>query len=394
MSDNFCILPFVHLATHPNGDVTPCCESHLLPTNGNKKLDLNNNTIDEIRNSESFLELKKSFKENKKHKSCSICWDRESNGIESRRERENKKHGVNQITRGYFLEKQPLLNVELRLGNICNAKCLICQPHSSSKWNEDVDVLKKIKFNVVGDYDKYVIEKEWYRGDDLYSQLINNYETVNHLWFNGGEPTLIKEHYSFLQKLIDIGKSKNITLDYNINGSMVPDELIEIWKQFHHVGVTISLDDIGDRLYYSRFPTTFESVKKSIRKLEKHDITYTLIPTISLLNIFNIINIYEYFQNNFKKGNQPGINFVIHPAFLSINNLSNEHKNTIIENLEKSTMNKSHIENIIFHLQKKQTHGLGPFKVFINSLDKKRNLDITKYLPEYMDTFSKSNILL
>jgi len=74
--------------------------------------------------------------------------------------------------------------------------------------------------------------------------------------------------------------------------------------------------------------------------------------------------------------------------------LSNEHKDKIIKNLEKSTMNKSHIENIIFHLQKKQTHGLGPFKVFINSLDKKRNLDITKYLPEYMDTFSKSNILL
>jgi pyruvate-formate lyase-activating enzyme len=394
MSDNFCILPFVHLATHPNGDVTPCCESHLLPKNDSKKLDLNSNTIDEIRNSQSFLELKKSFKENRKHKSCNVCWDRESNGIESRRERENKKHGVNQITKGYFIEKQPLLNVELRLGNICNAKCLICQPHSSSKWNEDVDVLKKIKFNVVGDYDRYVIEKEWYRGDDLYSQLINNYETVNHLWFNGGEPTLIKEHYSFLQKLIDVGKSKNITLDYNINGSMVPDELIKIWKHFHHVGVTISLDDIDDRLYYSRFPTTFESVKKSIRKLEKHDITYTLIPTISLLNIFNVVNIYEYFENNFKKGNPPGINFVIHPAFLSINNLSNEHKDKIIKNLEKSTMNKSHIENIIFHLQKKQTHGLGPFKVFINSLDKKRNLDITKYLPEYMDTFSKSNILL
>ena len=27
MSDTFCILPFTHLSTRPNGDITPCCRS-------------------------------------------------------------------------------------------------------------------------------------------------------------------------------------------------------------------------------------------------------------------------------------------------------------------------------------------------------------------------------
>jgi len=386
------------MATHPNGDVTPCCESQFKPMNGDKKLNLNTNTIDEIRNSETFTELRDSFIKNEKHSACSICWDRESKGIESRRTRENINHGVNQLTKGYFIDKMPLLNVELRLGNICNAKCLICQPHSSSKWNEDVDALKKINFNVVGDYDKYIVEREWYRGNKLYDQLINQYDDVNHLWFNGGEPTLIKEHYKFLQELINNGKSKKISLEYNINGSQVPDELIAIWKEFRHVGVTVSMDDIGERLYYSRFPTKWESVKHSISKLEKNDITYTIIPTVSLLNIHNIVEIYEYVDKNFKKGNLPGINFVVHPPFLSINNLDDESKEKIKEKVKNSFLDDDIIgigtraTHIIYHLEQESTHGMNPFKVFINTLDKQRNVNILDYLPEYKRLFGKKLI--
>ena len=390
--DSFCILPFVHLATHPNGDVTPCCESHLKPINGSTKLNLNTNTIEEIRNSESFIELRESFINGEQPTSCNVCWKRESEGILSRRERENSKYGINQLTKSYFINKLPLLNVELRLGNICNAKCLICQPHSSSKWNEDVDALKKINFNVVGDYDKYIIEREWYRNESLYNQLIDEYPNLNQIWINGGEPTLIKEHYAFLKKLIQNGKAKKISLDYNINGSGVPDELIEIWKEFHHVGVTVSMDDIGDRLYYSRFPTKFEDVKKTIYKLEENDITYTIIPTISLLNIFNVVEIFEFIDDNFKKGNKPNINFVIHPPFLAIKNLDDESKQKIEDTLINSSLHKPHIDNILFHLKMESTHGMKPFKIFINTLDKQRNLNIKDYIPEYKELFSNDII--
>ncbi len=397
-NSTFCILPFVHMATHPNGDVTPCCESQFKPMNGDKKLDLNVNTIDEIRSSETFTELRDSFIKNKKHSACSICWDRESKGIESRRIRENDNHGVNEITKGYFIDKMPLLNVELRLGNICNAKCLICQPHSSSKWNEDVDALQKIKFNTVTNYQHYRIEREWYRGNKLYDQLINKYDNINHLWFNGGEPTLIKEHYKFLQELINNGKSKKISLEYNINGSQVPDELIAIWKEFRHVGVTVSMDDIGDRLYYSRFPTKWEDVKNSIYKLEENDITYTIIPTVSLLNIHNIVEIFKYIDENFKKGNLPGINFVVHPPFLSVNNLDNESKEKIKEKVKNSNLDDDRIgvgtraSHIIYHLDQEPTHGLKPFKIFINTLDKQRNVNILDYLPEYKRLFGPNLI--
>lgn len=66
--------------------------------------------------------------------------------------------------------------------------------------------------NTVTNYQHYTIEREWYRGNKLYDQLINKFDNINHLWFNGGEPTLIKEHYKFLQEFINNGKSKKISL--------------------------------------------------------------------------------------------------------------------------------------------------------------------------------------
>ena len=393
MSSTFCVLPFTHLATHPNGDVTPCCESKLKPKNGDKLLNLNTDSIEDIRNSESFTNLRSELKNGIQSTACTFCWKAEKDGLESKRIRENARFGVNSITQPYFEKNQPLLNVELRLGNICNTKCLICSPGSSSKWNEDTKAFRFINDPNLADYQyQVVIPKEWYRNDDIYSD-ISNQPMLKHLWFNGGEPTLIKEHFIFLKKLIDNGSSKKITLEYNINGSYMPDELIELWKQFFHVYVTISLDDIGDRLYYSRYPTKFSTVSDTIKKLEDNSITYTLIPTVSILNIFNIVEIYNYFIENFKGGNDPGLNFVKHPYFLSIGNLSDEHKLNILNDIEKSNLPSMWIDFIKHAMSEPSKIGYGSFIKYITTIDKQRKLNIVDYLPEFTSMFNNPKII-
>jgi len=397
MSKTFCVLPFVHLATHPNGDVTPCCDSALNPTdkNGNK-LNLNTNTVDEIRNSDSYQKLRSDMINGIQNPACSFCWDAESKNLESRRERENEKYSVNDVTKNYYIDNFYLLNVELRLGNVCNMKCLICHPHSSSKWNEDSDALTKSNFrNFYEDVDLYskkIIEKEWYRTDFFYQQLINDYPKLNHLWINGGEPTLIKEHYQFLKKLIDNGKSKKISLEYNINGSNISDELISLWKQFRFVQVTISMDDIGDRIFYQRYPTKFDDVINTIKKLEKNDVVYTIIPTISLYNVYNVVNILEYINKN-TRGNRPGLNFVYHPYHLTISNLPNIEKETLISMWKKSNIDSDYLDTLIFEISKKENYNINTFKKYTEILDKKRNLKVLDYLPEYEWLFADNKLL-
>jgi len=173
----------------------------------------------------------------------------------------------------------------------------------------------------------------------------------------------------------------------------MPDELIELWKQFFHVYVTISLDDIGDRLYYSRYPTKFSTVSDTIKKLEDNSITYTLIPTVSILNIFNIVEIYNYFIENFKGGNDPGLNFVKHPYFLSIGNLSDEHKLNILDNISKSNLPSMWVDFIKHAMSEPSKIGYGSFIKYITTIDKQRKLNIVDYLPEFTSMFNNPKII-
>ena len=55
------------------------------------------------------------------------------------------------------------------------------------------------------------------------------------LYFAGGEPTLIEEHYEILDKVIEMGYADKLELRYNPNGIELSDRLLEQWKHFKKV---------------------------------------------------------------------------------------------------------------------------------------------------------------
>jgi hypothetical protein len=54
---SFCVLPFNHLATHPDGKVTPCCESKLYAKE-DRELFLGIDSIEKVRNHSQFKQLR------------------------------------------------------------------------------------------------------------------------------------------------------------------------------------------------------------------------------------------------------------------------------------------------------------------------------------------------
>lgn len=367
VKDSFCVLPFSHLATHPDGGVTPCCESRHYA----KGYNLNNQNFKDILNSRDFEEVRQSMLEGRKHPSCNFCYKREEQGLDSKRIQENKKYNFNENTLEYFTSR-PLISAELRLGNICNAKCLICNPWSSSKWNEDASVVyhKKVEF-----------KQEWYKDLKFYSTLIENSHDLIHIWFNGGEPTLIKEHISLLERLVYLKKSNSISLEYNINGTNLPNKLLKLWKKFKQVNLSVSIDDINERLYYSRFPIRHTNVIENLQILSKTDFNIIINPTVSLYNIFNIHNVYKFFKTNFNK--EIVLNFVKRPLILTINNLPEECKLEVLNNVKSNNLPEQMYRDIEFNLYNGKNLGLTPFFNFTNKLDKHRNISILEYLPEY-----------
>ena len=46
----------------------------------------------------------------------------------------------------------------------------------------------------------------WSEREDL-EDLLKHCDNVKTFYINGGEPTLIKQHFAFLQRLVDMGKT-------------------------------------------------------------------------------------------------------------------------------------------------------------------------------------------
>ena len=220
---SFCILPFTHLATHPDGKVTPCCESKLWSSDGTNNLLLGKSDLQSIRTSKNFNKLRNDMLSGRLNKSCNFCYDREKAGLDSKRTRENIKYDIDYSNIENY-KSLPLESIELRLGNICNAKCVICHPFASSKWNEDItDEIRAIDES----YNKAIIENTWFRDNDFYNSLLEKSDQIKHIWFNGGEPLLIKEHLAFLNKLLELNITQNIELEYHTNGTLITEKIIK-----------------------------------------------------------------------------------------------------------------------------------------------------------------------
>jgi len=378
IKDTLCVLPFSHLATHPAGQVTPCCESPLNAENDGVELNLNYNSIEEIRSCGSFTKLKQDMLNGIENKACEYCYSREKQGIESKRNRENRRWGLTEKTLDYFL-KSPLIYTEMRLGNTCNLKCLICNPWSSSKWNEDAEV---------AGYSKVTIDRSWFKNLKVYNDLSNHSNSLKHIWFNGGEPTLIKEHMQFLLKLVEKNKSKEITLEYHTNGTNLPPKLIELWQNFKQIKLSFSVDDIEERLYYQRFPSKHDVVVNNIINIKNEGSINTdieIVPTVSLYNVYNLDRLYKFYQDEVSIRVNI-INFLTYPSKLAIFNLPDQDKDMLLEKYS-NVLPQSVLGELKYNFFKEQSQGLDKFINFTKSLDNHRNISILDYLPEYSEYF-------
>ena len=104
MSETFCPLPWNHLATHPHGICTLCCESNQEQGQSQAFNKTRNEAFrefltlqkvddfSEITNSDSFSKVRLQMLNGEKPVECSKCWEAESVGNKSKRYYESRRH--------------------------------------------------------------------------------------------------------------------------------------------------------------------------------------------------------------------------------------------------------------------------------------------------------------
>lgn len=387
MSKTLCVLPWMHLATHPNGGASLCCRSNhtdaiswAKKTGSQSLVSLDNDNISDIMNSEKFIEVRQKMLNGERPIECEGCWSDEDKGIKSKRQYENERwaHIIPKLEQKAKLDDINLIYIELRLGNVCNNACLTCNSYSSSKWYPDE---KKISQDLSWFKLRPLENFKWFEKDEFYFDLAHKSKFVEEIYINGGEPTLIKQHFEYLKYLINLNVAENVHLVYSLNMMDIPDQLIKLWEPFKKVTVNASIDDVGLRNYYIRYPTQWDQTVSSINKLNQlSNVDWHVTQTVSMLNIHNLTELSDWLQSNYSK--TPYHNYVLYPDYLSLatlpdfykEELRNHYSNKLPEYQRNDLFAKLHVSY--------EPQLLTKAKEFITAVDKARNLNYKDYIPE------------
>jgi radical SAM protein with 4Fe4S-binding SPASM domain len=405
MKDNntFCIYPWIHLNTWPDGKVFQCCLTGWQNSIGN----LEHNSLEEIWNNDYMKDLRKHMLGGKKHWSCKKCYEQEEKGINSSRVSANKnfKHHIPRAfestdSNGHNHDFK-LVYWDFRFSNICNFKCRMCGSFLSSKWAEEEQK------NGGGLVNEKVIHIDNHTKENLkLSDYIDNFiKDVEEVYFAGGEPLLMDDHYYVLQKLIEVGNTK-CKIRYNTNLSKLKYknyDCLEYWKHFERVSIFASIDDIGSRAEYARNGTVWEKINSNLRKIIS-DAPDVELQTSTTVNIWNIMYIPEIVDYLIDLGIPPYHiamnNILTNPAEYHINILPDEMKNKIRKNLQDhlNSMNQEtrkyfddkyqSILNFLNESPDEIDNIRQKFKRRIIRLDDIRNENFVKIFPVYEEWFN------
>ena len=326
VSDTFCVLPWIHLNTWPNGNVYPCCLTDWREDIGNLK----DATLEQLWNGGKMKELRKYMLEGKKHDNCRKCFQQEDNGLDSTRTSSNrhfKKH-IPDITKNTLKNGHnndfKLIYWDFRFSNLCNMKCRMCGSFLSSKWYED-----DIKIFGGSELDRALINVNDYSKKDIQLYLEEFMDDVEEIYFAGGESLIIDEHYEILEYAIKNGFAENLEIRYNSNGVEWREDLFELWSNFKKVRFHYSVDSIFKMNEYIRYPSKWERTEEVFHILDNEttdNVEVTVACAVNALNIFYIPDFIRWkLTQKFKKINMwpfgaGGINhhFVYWPGHINV----------------------------------------------------------------------------
>lgn len=406
-SETLCAVPWMHLNFEPNGKVVPCCltSQHLYFAG-----DLNTQTIEQIWNSDNMKYLRVQMMNGEEPKICNKCFDREKVTGESGRIYHNKDFPeviniIPEITRpDGTCDSMELKYWDFRFSNLCNFKCRSCGPRYSSAWIPDA---RAMGLTDVEEFKPENQDKVWSIGqvDNKlnYDFLEDQIHVVQRIYFAGGEPLLMDEHWKILEMLVKY-KRFDVKLAYNTNCSMLTygkKNVMDYWSQWEwgKIEVWPSIDEIGARAELIRSGTVWPKVEQNLRDLTtlKNIILRPGI-TVGAWNVFRLPEIVRHLVDLgvIIPGPLQTKNFFINllesPKWYHVHILSDEHRAEIIKKItsfikEHNAKYDTDLEHLFTHIlhelrKPRDMHSVAKFLQITEQIDSIRNENLFEVIPE------------
>jgi organic radical activating enzyme len=270
----------------PDGRAFPCC----LSVDKHPIGDLHKNTLAEVWNDQPLRDMRVKMLADQPTKECSKCYEQEDAGFFSMRNSSNKAfgHHVSVVddthTDGRY-DDFKMRYYDIRFSNLCNFKCRSCGSIFSSNWYQD-----EVKMFGPRPYPQIAIAGR--HKDDMWEQMQEHIPHLEQIYFAGGEPLIMEEHYRILRELVN-REMFHVRLQYNTNFSELKfkgQDVLELWKLFDNVSVGASLDGSYARGEYIRKGQNWaETVANRERMLKTcPDVDFYVSSTVSIFNVLHI----------------------------------------------------------------------------------------------------------
>lgn len=329
----YCINLDSSLRIESAGVCRSCCLQKVIYHDENgTSLNVKNHTFEEILDNKVRKQIIEDLKNGIKHPACKVCWDEEDAGKRSKREIDNQR---------YRKKTTGVAQFDISLSNVCNIKCRTCNVQSSSFWKEetwDLELYDKTKIQSRAQYNDFLSKyTKSFEDDSLFwAEFIKNIPNASHIQFYGGEPFLVKRQWDVIEKIVEMGYDKFISVEYNTNGTLLDLSKLELLKNFKHVNIDFSLDGTHDRLHYLRYPAKHDKIIQNLETLHSlkdsfKNLTTGLCHTVSILNVYyieDVFNEYNRFVDNIY------FNLVHDPKYYCIANIPDNIKFKIISHIQ------------------------------------------------------------
>lgn len=429
-SNSFCVYPLIEQVALPTGTVGFCC----VAKDGGpvKKRDgsfhkLPDDSLEKAWNSDFLKKLRKDQAEGKPVKNCELCYYQESIGKLSYRQMHNKewtekfpleiRKRIKEVSQGDGHLSSGPMYLDLRLGNLCNLKCRMCNPYNSSKIESEYRGLMEsdpefhdfYKANHGGHLPGIT---KWFEDDRFWNDVEKAIPSLRKVYLTGGEPTLIKKNQWFLNKCIETGNAKNMDLMFNINATHLKEEFLQSISQFKFVLVNVSVDGVGPVNDYIRSGSKWEVVQENIKRLLTlpENVRVGLTPVVQIYNIFYLGELIDFangLYREFKKNINVDFLYATDPKYLDIRYLprgiKQQAKNRLGDAIagnqlyHKNSYLKNSVNSCLRALDQDQPEdskeNLKQFLMFTRLMDKSRGESWKQTLPALYNVFESEEVL-
>ena len=394
-SKNFCIYPWIHMHAWPTGEAYPCCHATQSPVYGNTRKE----PLADIWNGTRMQQLRKDMLSDTPNETCRKCHEQEDSGFFSGRQSANKHHG-HHIDRVHRTEPDGTFNEfemtywDIRFSNLCNLKCRSCGHIFSSQWYQDQAKLAGGDWKQKNSVLNYAGRTE----TDMWEQLIPHLDYVEQIYFAGGEPLLMEEHYLILDELVK-RKRFDVRLIYNTNFThtdLKGNSVFEYWKQFDSVAVGASLDASGARGEYIRKGTDWAVVEQNRREMLAicPRVDFYISPTLSIMNALHLPDFHrDWVEKGLLRPQDLNVNILQDPVQYRIDIAPMEYKQQIKQKFDEhlewlrpqdplSRATVGFESAINYMMSTDNTHLIPKFWSTTDQLDKIRKENILDIIPE------------